>query len=206
MATPYEGNSGTMNIPGIKGTNNVNGDGVFGFGNANGRGVVGVSEQHTGCEGNSTTGAGVWGFSLSGEGVHGESQGQMAGIAGVNIKGSGPGIWGESTSNEGVHGVSHGAMSAVGGVGVGSGTGVWGDSQGNDGVHGISHSPGHAGVSGANDKGGLAGFFQGNVTVTGAITVGGIDLANALKQLSGQVQALQGEITNLAAQVAALRG
>ena len=77
MSAPYEGNSGTTPVPGVKGTNNAGGDGVFGFANANGRGVVGVSEAHTGVEGNSTGGSGVWGESRNAEGVHGISHGGM---------------------------------------------------------------------------------------------------------------------------------
>jgi hypothetical protein len=127
----------------------------------------------------------------------------MAGIAGFNDSG-GPGIWGESTANEGMRGVSHGPMAGVTGMAGGLGVGLWGESAGNDGVHGLSHSPTHAGISGANDKGGLAGFFGGNVTVTGSITASGVDLLNAIKQLSGQVQAIEGQVTGLAGQVSRL--
>ena len=205
MASPYEGDSTVNAVPGVKGTNNAGGIGVFGFANVKGRGVVGVSEQWTAVEGDSTDGTGVWGESTHAEGVHGVSHNVMAGVGGYNDK-SGPGVWGESgtSSGEGVHGISHNPMAGVGGYNDKTGPGVWGESQNSDGVHGISHSQAHAGVSGANDKGGLAGFFSGNVTVTGTISAGGLDLVNALKQLSGQIQGLEGQIAQLAAQVTAL--
>lgn len=66
--------------------------------------------------------------------------------------------------------------SATGVVGSsGSGIGVAGVSQSNDAIHGLSHSPQHAGVSANNDAGGFglwaraatAGYFLGNVQVTG---------------------------------------
>jgi cytoskeletal protein CcmA (bactofilin family) len=59
--------------------------------------------------------------------------------------------------------------------------GVWGESTVWDGVYGFSHSANHAGVSANNDAGGYglyakgttAGYFDGNVNVTGALTVHG---------------------------------
>jgi hypothetical protein len=72
-------------------------------------------------------------------------------------------------------------MAGVTGINDNLGGGVWGESHNNDGVHGISHSQAHAGVSGASDKGGLAGFFGSNVTVTGILSAGGLDIGNALK-------------------------
>jgi len=57
----------------------------------------------------------------------------------------------------------------------GSGIGVVGTSQSNDAINGLSHSPQHAGVSANNDAGGFglwasgttAGYFAGNVQVSG---------------------------------------
>ena len=45
-----------------------------------------------------------------------------------------------------------------------------------DGVWGISHNPQAAGVSGHNPNG-LAGFFDGNVIVTGDLMLSGADYA-----------------------------
>jgi len=65
-----------------------------------------------------------------------------------------------------------------------AGNGVYGWSQGNNGVLGISLSSAHAGVAGTNDvgvgvygRGNPAGFFDGNVTVTGDLTLTGADCA-----------------------------
>lgn len=48
--------------------------------------------------------------------------------------------------------------------------GVVGESSQFDGVFGVSHSSKSAGVSGHNDQGGVAGFFDGKVTVVGSLT------------------------------------
>jgi hypothetical protein len=173
---PLEGDSGISGVPGVRGTNSAGGDGVFGSAsqNAPGRGVVGVSQLATGVEGNSTDGVGVWGLSINNEGVHGISHGPMAGVAGFNDN-IDPG-----------------------------GAGVWGESQAFDGVHGVSHSQGHAGISGTNDGGGLAGFFQGRVTVTQSIHANGVDLVGAISQLQTQIKELQLEVDALSSQLAAL--
>jgi hypothetical protein len=54
--------------------------------------------------------------------------------------------------------------------------GVVGESDQFDGVFGISHNLSAAGVSGHN-PGGLAGYFDGDVTVTGDLTLTGADFA-----------------------------
>jgi hypothetical protein len=70
----------------------------------------------------------------------------------------GRGVAGFSTTWQGVYGYSR------------SQAGVVGESDTQYGVYGISHSPQNAGVTGQNDKGGLAGLFGGNVLVTGTVT------------------------------------
>jgi hypothetical protein len=77
----------------------------------------------------------------------------------------------------------------------GAGPGVWRESNGNDGVHGISHSRTNAGVSGANDQGGLAGFFDGNVVVTGNLSVNGVDVVGSIQNIINAINVLQQEIT-----------
>lgn len=79
-------------------------------------------------------------------------------------------IQGNSTAGRGVAGIS-GTWQGVYGYSK-SQAGVVGESGGFDGVFGISHDAAHAGVSGHN-PGGLAGYFDGNVTVTGNVTVVG---------------------------------
>lgn len=103
----------------------------------------------------------------------------------------GNGGWFESAQGEGVRGWAktphHGGVVGVntaGGIAVygtsDDGPGVFGESKSNEGVRGTSHNPNHAGIVGVNDGGGDAGFFAGNVGVTGALTVTqDIVLANA---------------------------
>ncbi len=93
---------------------------------------------------------------------------------------------------------------------TGSSSGVFGVSTAFDGVHGISQSKEHAGVSGINESGGTtaygvwakgtpAGHFEGNVEVTGDITLTGADCAEQFdcaevsEIFPGMVVALDGE-------------
>jgi len=109
-------------FPSVYGQHTGGGDAVFGSASTTGRGVVGVSDQHTGVEGDSTGGAGVFGTSQNGEGVHGQTNSQTAAAVSayaLNPNGTGAAIYGQSSGK------------------------------------------------------GPAGFFQGNVTVTGNVSVGG---------------------------------
>ncbi len=77
----------------------------------------------------------------------------------------GPAISGESDSSQGVYGKSN------------TGAGVVGESTTNNGVYGISHSPQTAAVAGRNMASGaqkLAGYFDGDVTVTGQVSSAGV--------------------------------
>ena len=127
MSTPYEGNSATRNVPGLKGSNTAGGDGTWGFATGNGRGVVGISGSATGVEGNSTSGVGVWGstgkekdirgnpIDSTAEGVHGETAGRGAGVVGLCIQGY--------PTNDGVLGIcqpfSGNAIHGIGGENAG---------------------------------------------------------------------------------------
>lgn len=134
----------------MSGTSDV-GIGVLGS-SKSGPGVFGTSSTAEGVFGTSTSDTGVTGTSSTAEGVHGESQ-------------SGRGVAGFSKTKQGVYGFSE--IQA----------GVVGESDSFDGVFGISHSNQHAAVSGHNTAGGMAGFFDGNVVVTGDITLTGADFA-----------------------------
>jgi hypothetical protein len=96
------------------------------------------------------------GVRAQGEGVHGLSHSQGAGVAGFNDSGKGgPGVYGEASKNggEGVHGIGHTAgAAAVGGVNSSGGPGVWGVSVSGIRVRGTSHVQA-AGVFGENDSG-----------------------------------------------------
>jgi hypothetical protein len=173
-------------------------------------GVFGLSHSTTGGFGvygsHSSGGTGVVGESIGWMGVYGKSSSTTGG-AGVMGEGVGPGIIGKSTTWMGVYGET---TSTTGGAGVwgehkangtgavgksGGGVGVWGTSETNEGVHAETKSAGTAAVAAYNlnpagtgaalfakKEGtvGHAGFFAGNVFVTGNVGVqGDVTLANA---------------------------
>jgi hypothetical protein len=144
MSNPYEGDSSSNGLPGIKGVNSAGGTGVWGESDNKVQsqtwiGVYGLSSSTTG-------GAGVYGENKIGPGVIGIS------------RGNGTGVYGESQQFEGVRGVSHnpnhggvvGICDKANGIGVygfcddGSaklpGTGVFGKSSEGEGVHGESNN------------------------------------------------------------------
>jgi len=144
------GQGGVVGVNGFSGAIEVadaGGDGVIGFGGANG--VHGIGANGTGVAGTSTGGTGVKGISTSGVGVAGEGQSSGAGVYGANTSSlnGGPGVFGSSITFDGVHGESQSSQHAgVSGINTGKTVGI--------GVYG-SGSP--------------AGFFQGDVTVTGIL-------------------------------------
>jgi hypothetical protein len=155
-------------------------DGVLGLSAVHGvHGVSGAPSVVTpptdsGVFGESKSGFGVFGSSTSGEGVHGETPSSSAGVSGINT-GSGPGVYGRNGSS--ITGAS--AKSC----------GVYGESDSGEGVHGETMAKEAAGVSGINTGGGTgvygrssggsgdAGYFQGNVTVTGNLTSSDVKLS-----------------------------
>ncbi len=162
------GESNSPNTAAVAGENNTAKDSIGTYGRSDpGRGVVGVS----------AIGTGVYGSSDAFEGVHGESNSpNTAAVAGENNTAPGSvGTWGRSDPGRGVVGVSA------------SGTGVYGSSQTFEGVHGESNSPNTAAIAGINNNSGMgiygksargdAGFFDGNVTITGDISLTGADCA-----------------------------
>jgi hypothetical protein len=149
--------------------------------------IVGINDNATpsagpGVQGKSR-GTGVWGESETWMGVFGFSKSTTGG-AGVMGQAEGPGVIGVSKTWHGVYGET---PSKVGGAGVwgehkGNGNGVVGNSIGTGaGVIGISK----AGI-GIHGKGGrLAGFFEGNVEVTGDIKLtGGNDVAESFSVIN----------------------
>jgi len=170
--TSVVGESADPNMAGVVGKNTAKGVGIWGEANPDGRAIVGVA----------TGGAGVWGHTQTGRGVVGVSDGAGTAVWGANKAGravvgavdtDGTGVWGEVTTGTGVVGV----------VQQGDGVGVSGRSKAGDGVRGV----GHNGVAAHGDHTGLyakgpvnAGFFEGNVFVSGDVGVGGdISLVNA---------------------------
>ena len=152
MSKPYEGKSANQNVPGLTGVNTANGEGVHG-----------ESEGGTGVAGKSKTWAGIYGESESSSGVYGKSK-RWAGVLG------------ESESGSGVYGKSESTSGGAGVLGEGVGPGVIGKSKTWFGVFGESEDT-TTGV-GVYGKGGrVAGYFEGNVEVTGDIRLTNADCA-----------------------------
>jgi hypothetical protein len=153
----------------------------------------------------SSIATGVWGESKTWMGVFGKSQSTTGG-AGVMGQGDpGPGVIGVSTNWIGVYGETSGIVNGPAGVwgehkanGTGTvgksvgGVGVFGISETNEGIHGETKSPRTAAIAGFNlnptgtgaaiygkkvGDVGHAGFFEGNVHVTGDITLANADCA-----------------------------
>lgn len=184
-AVGVRGDGGTWHgVAGLS-QSTTGGAGVYGKNTAGGTGVHGDSDTWMGVYGKSTStkgGAGVYGEGDECVGVLGTSKTRM-GVYGVTETGV-AGVWGEHKAN---------------GVGVGAkskdGQGLRAYSEGNEAVHAETHSPGTAAVAAFNlnpdGKGaaifakkegnkGHAGFFEGNVHVTGSLVADGdIVLANA---------------------------
>ena len=199
-------------------TNNVGSSGVYGKNDSGGTGVFGQSLNGAG--------AGVLGRNEgSGWGVHGHAEG--TGFAGVFGSGKNSGVFGLTENGEasGVHGRNNGTnptgawgvfgLSPNGFAGVfGSGgkNGVFGqtNSTSGSGVYGLCNGNGN-GVAGISDsgtgvyaKGGrFAGFFEGNVAVTGSLVVKGTDISTLISQvqslgnLVGRVQGLEERVQTL---------
>ena len=160
---------------GVSGHNETGGFGVFGESKNGGRGVAGFSDTFQGVFGHSDANAGVVGESEQFDGVFGVGRkNTAAGVSGHNENG-GFGVFGESKNGgRGVAGFSDTFQGVFGHSQTNAG--VVGESDNFDGVFGVSHNPQAAGVSGHN-PGGLAGFFDGNVTVTGDVILAGADCA-----------------------------
>jgi hypothetical protein len=134
--------------------------------------------------GDTSTYYGVWGSSVSNDGVHGNSQ-TLSGVFGGSVKGDG--VNGQSSSTTGgvaVRGIGAGTTwGVVGNSGTGNGVygqsagaGVWGESTGYDAVHGHTSNPNNntSGVAGFGDGGntGVFGISTSGTGVTGTTTSG----------------------------------
>ena len=171
---PINVNSTDSNVPAIAGT--AVGTAVLGQ-SQNGPGVSAESQHFDACIANchSATNSAVAAVNdAGGFGVRGQGK---KGVVGESIDADGQGVFGQSVK---VWESSASAMlpaSAEYSVSMTTRESVFpvkarsaskGESDEFDGVSGISHSKDHAGVSGHN-PGGLAGFFDGDVKVTGKI-------------------------------------
>jgi len=124
------------------------------------------------------------------------------------------GVYGASSLGFGVYGISA-TSTGIYGKSAGGGIGIQGESQGADAINGLSHSNAHAGVSANNDAddaggfglwanckkgtgiwatGSPAGYFAGDVNVTGKIT-GGSDVNVAGKITGGSDTSVAGSLS-----------
>jgi hypothetical protein len=134
---------------------------------ASGIGVNGTSTSGTGVYGRGSSDKGVWGESTSGKGVVGEST-IGSGVEGTSSSGSG--VVGKNTRS-GAYGYLGGLNTAVSGQAYDDDWGVSGEALGGHGVHGFASYVGAVGVYGEHYGGGnYAGYFHGNVEVTGTLT------------------------------------
>jgi len=158
----------------------------YGTSTVNGIGVLGSAAAGSGVEGASTSGNGVFGSSQSGYGVTGTSQGSSGvyGMSQVNV-----GVYGYSPNGGGVYGLGNVAgVDAQGGTyGVyasGSSYGVFATTDGFDALHGVSHLASATALGAVNDaggdaifaaatNGGVAGYFGGDVQVSGNLSKAG---------------------------------
>ena len=160
--------------------------------NSDGTEAIGVFGQSAG------KGAGLWGISKNGEGIHGETNStQFAAVAGIQLNpdGTGAGMYAENRGKgPGVVALQvnpEGGGAAVYADSQGKGPGVFGKSKNWEGVHGETNSATAAAVAGIqfNHEGtgagiygetrgkGPAGFFRGDVLVTGDIQLINADCA-----------------------------
>ena len=176
-------------------------------------------------------GTGVWGTSKTWMGVYGNSESTTGG-AGVMGEGDpGPGVIGKSTKWIGVYGETAGIENGPAGVwgehkgaGIGvkavskDGVGLTAYSTSNEAIHAETKSPMTAAIAAYNlnpngtgaaifakkeGQQGHAGFFEGNVLITGLLTVQGTNISGlvgriqAVEGLVGRVQALEQRIAAL---------
>ena len=159
------------------------------YGSSEQSGVFGNSEADTGtgimgrCGGDH--GFGVRGETVKGTGVQGHSFGAGTGVVGISDRGHG--IHGQNGTGSGLlppHNVGTGVSGeSDNGIGVYASSktnvGLVGESQTTNGVLGVTHSQSAAAVSGVNKNGGIgvfgegriAGFFSGDVQVTGNLNM-----------------------------------
>lgn len=218
--------SGGVGVHGLsgggEGVEPPNGCGLYGeahswpnnavFGSSNeGHGVHGING--TGGGSTPSLGCGIWGESKGGHGVYGVTAAQEGyGVLEItNAAWPCVAVQGLSDSGHGVKGVSGAASGVSPGAVCGvwgnskSGWGVFGSSTSGDGVHGETLSAGDSAVAGVNSAGGNgvygystgnAGYFDGNVSVTGNMTVAGDHLCNGNASVAGNMTVTGNHLCN----------
>src|ERR1044071_5581789 len=129
------------------------------------------------------SGDAVFGDSRVGHGIHGVNGGGA-----LHKPNVGTGVYGESDTGEGVNGISesgsgvHGMNGNVAQVQKpDKGAGVWGESFDGAGVLGVAAGEHGIGVMGQGTL--LAGFFNGDVDITGRLGVGGKDIFEIIRNI-----------------------
>ena len=182
----------------------IGGFGVYGANTAGGTGVVGESKGWMGVYGKSestTGGAGVMGEGDPAPGVIGKST-KWIGVYGetAGVENGPAGVWGEHKgAGVGVKAVSK------------DGAGLAAYSTGNEAIHAETRSPGTAAIAAYNlnpagtgaaifakkeGSQGHAGFFDGNVWVSGSLNVHGIDVVALIQQLQQRIAQLEGPVVS----------
>ena len=173
-------------------------------------GVRGVGKNWNGVEGISQStigGAGIFGANDTGAGVRGESKARFnPAVHGIHRGVEGPGVLGEAENGSGVIGKSTkwvGVYGETAGIENGP-AGVWGEHKGAGvGVKAVSNT----GVGLVAFSNGVAAIFQGNVDITGSLTVQGTNInglagrVQAVEGLVGRVQSLENRVNTLQQQV-----
>ncbi|GAB3017786.1 hypothetical protein [Spirosoma pulveris] len=201
--------------------------GVSHAGDAHGA-VVGINDNQTPTAGpgvyGQSSGTGVWGESQTWMGVYGHSRSTTGGAGVMGENESGAGVIGKSKKWVGLFGETFGTENGP--------AGVWADGhEGGSGVKGHTSCPGAFGVAGFHltnqgpgiyGKGAPAGLFEGDVTVTGMLSVQGTNVLQRIVQTEQQVanvgqlvqrvssletriNTLQQQVTNLQQQLASLQ-
>jgi hypothetical protein len=138
----------------------ANATGVFGA-SSSGTGVDGTSISGVGGAFASTSGIGIQGTSSSGTGV--SSTGGPFGLFAIATGTNGSGVYGQANNGVNAAGVYGTSTSGMGVYGNGVSYGLYGNSTNNIGVYGTT----------AQANGNFAGYFHGNVQVTGNLSKGG---------------------------------
>ena len=172
---------------GVAGVNESGGNGLFGRGSGNGVFGIHVGADGSGVVGTSDQNDGVRGFSAAKDhsGVVGTNTGGGVGVLGQSTQG--PGVVGNSENSRGIQGHSineHGVFGQST-----QGAGVVGISENFNGIEGRSTN--HIGVFGKGGR--LAGFFEGDVEVTGDIRLANADCAEDFN-IAGHEQVQPGTV------------
>ena len=154
----------------------TNGVGVTGNDFGTGMGVRGMSNQGTAVYaekyGSGDSGYGIFAKSNT-LGIHVETSGNSS--RGVDIISDGIGVLAVASHGQAIYGQA-GEMDAVYGIQTGSGNGIHGRSIHGTGVYAESDGSGY-GLYAKSATGRYAGYFEGNIRVTGQINPAGGDLA-----------------------------